>query len=351
METLGTDTGLSERVLAQPDGERLLTDLRHVAQRLHAVMTSEAARRGRPAGVAGRGDRGRDHRGQHRGSAPARHRRGGRPGAHPAPQQGSPVPDRLPPRGVGLLRARRRARRRAATARRRDGGAGRRRAAGSGPAGALASVAGRGGRRAPAPLLRRDDARSVPGGDLVGRLAQHHDLRPAPLLGSVGAIGEPDASYPATCGPGDETIPRSVPAARRDVESLREIESLLAVEPVQQRPPVRRPSESAVAPSLEARRFTRMLDTVWRRTSYSSLTAAAHGLVPAAGVSSEPEPVKEDDESAAVLSTPEFERWVTPPAMASAVADLPSPMRAPAQRRRLRYRGARRPGGVRPDHR
>ena len=47
LETMGTDTALSERVLARPDGERLLTDLRHVAQRLHALMT------GRQLGVAG----------------------------------------------------------------------------------------------------------------------------------------------------------------------------------------------------------------------------------------------------------------------------------------------------------
>ena len=47
LEAMGTDTALSERVLARPDGERLLTDLRHIAQRLHAQMT------GRQLGVAG----------------------------------------------------------------------------------------------------------------------------------------------------------------------------------------------------------------------------------------------------------------------------------------------------------
>lgn len=41
LETLATDTDLSRRVLGQPDGERLLTDLRHIAQRLHAVMTAQ----------------------------------------------------------------------------------------------------------------------------------------------------------------------------------------------------------------------------------------------------------------------------------------------------------------------
>ena len=46
------------------------------------------------------------------------------------------------------------------------------------------------------------------------------------------------------------------------------------------------------------RTFDRQLDVDWRRTSYSSLTAAAHGVeVAPVGVGSEAEPVKEDDES------------------------------------------------------
>jgi exodeoxyribonuclease V beta subunit len=50
-------------------------------------------------------------------------------------------------------------------------------------------------------------------------------------------------------------------------------------------------------PTLIARRFDRAVDTEWRRTSYSGLTAAVHGsATPPAGVASEPEPTKEEDE-------------------------------------------------------
>jgi len=56
-------------------------------------------------------------------------------------------------------------------------------------------------------------------------------------------------------------------------------------------------------PALHARTFDRELDLTWRRTSYSALTAAAHGAdtsVPAAG--SEPDLKREDDESASIAS-------------------------------------------------
>ena len=326
METLGTDTGLSERVLAQPDGERLLTDLRHVAQRLHAVMISEGL------GAAGLREwlaeaieaaiTEDSTEGLRRLATDAAavqvltlHRSKGLqfpivylPEAWdcfvPADERDAVL--RLHADGTEVLDV------------------GGRQAAGR-PERWRQSLGEEAGEHLRLYYVGMTRAQC----QVVTWWADSRNTATSALhrfWARSARSGEPEASYPATCGPGDETIPRSVPAARRDVESLREIESLLAVEPVQQRPPVRRPSESAVAPSLEARRFTRMLDNLWRRTSYSSLTAAAHGLVPAAGVSSEPEPVKEDDESAAVLSTPEFERWVTPPAMASAVADLPSPM-------------------------
>jgi exodeoxyribonuclease V beta subunit len=56
-------------------------------------------------------------------------------------------------------------------------------------------------------------------------------------------------------------------------------------------------------PALHARTFDRELDLMWRRTSYSALTAAAHGAdtsVPAVG--SEPDLKREDDESASITS-------------------------------------------------
>jgi exodeoxyribonuclease V beta subunit len=45
---LERDTGLAARILAQPDGERLMTDLTHIAEELHAVW-----RRGRAGSLAG----------------------------------------------------------------------------------------------------------------------------------------------------------------------------------------------------------------------------------------------------------------------------------------------------------
>jgi exodeoxyribonuclease V beta subunit len=68
--------------------------------------------------------------------------------------------------------------------------------------------------------------------------------------------------------------------------------------------PDQRPTEArherheGAAGELDVRPFTRTLDLAWRRTSYSALTAAAHGLdLTTPGVSSEPEPGREDDET------------------------------------------------------
>lgn len=68
----------------------------------------------------------------------------------------------------------------------------------------------------------------------------------------------------------------------------------ISVEPVTPREskPVRRSAESPTE-SLEAATFGRSLDMLWRRTSYSALTAAAHD---APGVTSEPERPEKDDE-------------------------------------------------------
>jgi exodeoxyribonuclease V beta subunit len=55
---------------------------------------------------------------------------------------------------------------------------------------------------------------------------------------------------------------------------------------------------------LRVRAFDRELDLAWRRTSYSALTAAAHGAdVPLLGVGSEPDLKREDDESVPATAT------------------------------------------------
>ena len=107
---------------------------------------------------------------------------------------------------------------------------------------------------------------------------------------------QPATSYPLT---GD---PQTLGWLRTDFS----VETLLPRAPVAWRSPVERTWPGP------PRTFDRALDLQWRRTSYSSLTAAVHGLdlVPA-GVGSEPEPTKEDDEP---TSMPDE---VAPPAQAA----------------------------------
>ena len=63
--------------------------------------------------------------------------------------------------------------------------------------------------------------------------------------------------------------------------------------------PPRLPRVEMPEDRLAVRTFDRALDLAWRRTSYSALTAAAHGLdLTGPGVSSEPEQGREDDEAA-----------------------------------------------------
>jgi exodeoxyribonuclease V beta subunit len=82
---------------------------------------------------------------------------------------------------------------------------------------------------------------------------------------------------------------------------------------------------SAPAPAgrhapFEARAFDRGVDTAWRRTSYSGLIqTAADG----AGVGSEPEAAGKDDEPAEVEAEVEAEELAVPDATASPMADLP----------------------------
>ncbi len=97
----------------------------------------------------------------------------------------------------------------------------------------------------------------------------------------VGHAGLPEGSYPLT---GDPLRGRDLGAGV----------SLERVEPRAVRP---RPPEPVDLGPLSVRRFARTLDLDWRRTSYSALTAAAHGaLDPPAGVASEPDLHREDDE-------------------------------------------------------
>jgi exodeoxyribonuclease V beta subunit len=99
-------------------------------------------------------------------------------------------------------------------------------------------------------------------------------------------------------GPG-ATPPASSPVPN-DAAALTALRALagphLAVEQVRDRPPASFTEGPAHAEALTAAPFTRTLDLAWRRTSYSALTAAAHGALHPAGVLTEPDVREKDDE-------------------------------------------------------
>ena len=109
------------------------------------------------------------------------------------------------------------------------------------------------------------------------------------------ASGEIGSAYSIACG---------------DPSHARPLGEHFSLEPIARRSPVPWPGspdgESSGAGSLSARTFDRQLDLEWRRTSYSALTAAVHGIgIVEPSVGSEPEVSKEDDESnAAAIPAP-----------------------------------------------
>jgi exodeoxyribonuclease V beta subunit len=104
------------------------------------------------------------------------------------------------------------------------------------------------------------------------------------LFGRTG----PGAAVPASC---------AVPPDAAALAALRGLASAdLAVEEVRDRPPA--PFRRAVAApgALAAAAFPRAVDLAWRRTSYTALTAGAHDARPVGGVHSEPDVRATDDE-------------------------------------------------------
>ncbi len=97
--------------------------------------------------------------------------------------------------------------------------------------------------------------------------------------------------------------PQSIPVPTTDEAALTVFanraaasDGTLAVEVITARPPaVWSPATRPPTTTLAAAVFARSLDTAWRRTSYSALTAAAHDRQPPLG--SEPELSPRDDES------------------------------------------------------
>jgi exodeoxyribonuclease V beta subunit len=112
-----------------------------------------------------------------------------------------------------------------------------------------------------------------------------------------------------------------VPSDSTALDALRGLAGAarISVEPVAARDVARYSAPGAIPPTLAAARFDRVLDTAWRRTSYTALTAAGHGPV---RPGSEPEDRVTDDEAG---PDPEDADPVPPTAGDPADA-VPSPM-------------------------
>ena len=98
---------------------------------------------------------------------------------------------------------------------------------------------------------------------------------------------------------GEVVVPEPAYPLSGDPFSARTLGGGIVLESLEPRAPVPWQPEVSPPPRMSARAFDRELDLQWRRTSYSSLTAAVHGLdLAPPGVGSEAEPVHEDDEVA-----------------------------------------------------
>jgi exodeoxyribonuclease V beta subunit len=321
VETVSTDTHLVERLLASTDGERRLTDLRHLGQSLHAAMVSGQL------GVSALVEWLRARMAEARGStAPEGTRRLETDAravsvltVHRSKGLEFPLvylPDAWD-RHVGS---------------RDEGGILRLHdnpAASDLEAGRGDCVLDVGGRWGPgrSDRWRRCQAEDA-GEDL--RLFYVAATRAQCQLVTWWA---PSHNTPASAlqrllyRPTDERV--SMPAAACDLTgdpfSARDLGPHVALETLADRAPTpSHPPGHSVA-TLIARPFDRALDTEWRRTSYSGLTAAVHGsATPSAGVASEPEPSKEDDEegpaSSEMSPDGQLDGWSLP----SPMADLPT---------------------------
>ncbi len=119
-------------------------------------------------------------------------------------------------------------------------------------------------------------------------------------------------------GPGT-TPPASCPVPN-DTAALTALRGLagadLTIEQVRDRGPVSFTASGPAPEALAAARFTRSLDLAWRRTSYSALTAGVHGGP--AGVVTEPEVREKDDEGPAPDGDDGFDDATAAPGSAAA---------------------------------
>ena len=288
IETITLVEGLPERVLQAVDGERRLTDLRHVGQLLHAAATTEQLGATALTVVAAPADR-RGRRGHERRGAqppPGVRRRGG-PGPDDPSQQGPRVPDRLLPVPVGA---------------RLDPATSPSRSSSTTPTRTTSASSTSGWTAPTSPRHRRQHEVEQRGEDL--RLAyvaltraQHQavvwwagswDSRDSPL-GRLLFARDADGNVAAGGRRDPEATPRPSHASRRSRRRAR----------LHQRRASRRSAcrsrgraSRTAPPELSAARFDRELDWRWRRTSYSDITAGSYE----ARVASEPEENVVDDE-------------------------------------------------------
>lgn len=307
LETMITDTAVGTRLLSLTDGERQLTDLRHIGQTLHAAMVS--GRLGMSALVEYLTDRIADAE------------RDGNDGTRRLESDGQAVQILTVHRSKGL----------------------------EFPIVYLPEAWDRfvGDDEGRVLQLHEPAAPEPVGGQGFDRLNQHsgdHRLRSVLDVGGITGPGRSDrlaqhrreeggedlrllyvAATRAKCqlitwwAPTRNTatsalqrllygprIPGSEPEpaypVSGDPRSLPHLGDGFGVELVEPREPVPPPGRSAPTTGLRARTFDRSVDLHWRRTSYSGLTATAHGRPSDPGVGSEAEPVKEDDETTATPS-------------------------------------------------
>ncbi|HZG89674.1 MAG TPA: 3'-5' exonuclease, partial [Pseudonocardia sp.] len=118
-----------------------------------------------------------------------------------------------------------------------------------------------------------------------------------------------------------------VPADAAALAALRQLATgaaagTISVERVGDRPAAGYAAAADRAPQLAAARFDRVLDTAWRRTSYTALTASGHG--PATVVEADERVTT--DETTPDPDDPDTDTDTGPAARGGPVDDLPSPM-------------------------